>query len=112
MNNEDKILNKQNYIITEIIIKKEDIQKEIKIINSYEQFKRETGFKNKDENKYSNEKEIKDKCEIIINNKKVPFNIFYEFDKEGKYEIKYIFNTQNIINMTGMFYGCNKNRFY
>ena len=106
MNNEDKILNKQNYIISEIIIKKEDTQKKIKIINSYEQFKRETGFKIQDEYKYSNEKEIKDKCEIIINDKKVPFNIFYEFDKEGIYEIKYIFNKQNITNIAGMFYGC------
>ena len=51
-----------------------------------------------DENKYLNEKEIKE-CEIFINNNKMLFNYFYELEKEGKNEIKYMFNTQNIISL-------------
>ena len=38
--------------------------------------------------KYENEKEIKDSCEIEINNKKIEFTYFYEFEEEGKYFIK------------------------
>ena len=78
----------------------------------------------------SNEKEIKEKCIIKINNERIlfPYNIN---NLEGKYIIKYIFknnlanakglfyecknlisldlsnfNTQNVTNMSTMFYGC------
>ena len=105
MYKEDKII-KENHIIAEINIKKEDIGKKIKIINSYEQFKRENDWYENDDDKYLNEKEMKDKCEIIIDDNKIPFNYFHEFDKEGKYEITFKFNTQNITNMIGMFAGC------
>ena len=97
----DKIINKENYIITEIDIKEECIGKRlIRIINSYEQVKREKScFYLEDENKYLNEKEIIEKCEIFINNNKMSFNYFYEHEKERKYEIKYMCNTQNIISL-------------
>ena len=77
-----------------------------------------------------NEKKIK-MCEIFINDKKIHFNFFYEFKKEGNYKIKYIFkkllnstnfmfsncsslisldlsnfNTQNVTSMSGMLYNC------
>ena len=70
-------------------------------------------------------------CEIYINNIKIPFKEFYIFPKEGVYSIKYkfnkllsstrgifldcsliktldlsSFNTQNVTNMSRMFYGC------
>ena len=82
--------------------------------------------------KYENEKEIKDNCLIEIINNKIEFSYFHEFKEEGKYIIKYIFlnnitktdfmfyncesltnlnlsnfNTQNVINMSSMFYYCN-----
>ena len=78
-----------------------------------------------------NEKEIKDNCEIRINDEKIPFSYKYKFNKKGKYIIKYSFNknitkinflfcdckclvninlfnfnTQNVTNMGCMFLGC------
>ena len=63
----------------------------IRIINSYENFKKGhpdksiriiTGEKN--------ENQIK-QCEIYINKKKIPFNYYYNFPQKGIYEISYIF---------------------
>ena len=59
-----------------------------------------------DDYKYENKKEIKEKCEIKINDKLIPFNYFYKFNNKGKYEIKYIFK-EKIIKADDMFYGCN-----
>ena len=118
-----------NYIIAEIEIKDRDINKDIRIINSYEEQYRKWKIKEikKEE---MNEGEIK-KCEIRINNILIPFNYYYRFPKKGKYEIKYSFNqnltktnymfcecgcftsfdlsnfnTQNVTNMQGMFSNC------
>ena len=124
-------INNKNYIIGEIEIKKEDINKDIRIINSYENYKRKNKDENNNDYKYGNEKEIRENCKIIINNEIIPFSYYHRFEKEGKYQIKYLFkknliktiflflgcssltnidlsnfNTQNIINMNGMFYGC------
>ena len=79
--NQIKMMN--NFIIAEIYIKKEDINKDIKIINSFEDYE-------DDECKYEKEKGIKEKCTIEINNRKIAFNYFYKFKEEGKYIIKYI----------------------
>ena len=68
--------NIQNYIICEYEIKKEDINKEIKILNSHDEVCRE------DKKNYigsNNEKEIKDKSEIYINEKKIDFCYKYKF---------------------------------
>ena len=52
-----------------------------------------------------NEKKIK-MCEIFINDKKIDFNYYYKFEKEGNYKIKYIF--KKLLNSTKyMFYDCN-----
>ena len=65
------ILNEMNYkniIIGEIYINKEDINKKIQIINSFENEKREEKWEDGDyEIKYLNEKEIKENIEIKIN---------------------------------------------
>ena len=121
-------INDNNYIITEINIKDEDINKEIQIINSYENHQRKLNLEIQKE--YMNEQKIK-KCEMRINNELVPFTYFYKFKNKGKYIIKYSFhnylsntifmfskcssltninlsnfNTQNVINMSNMFSGC------
>ena len=45
----------------------------------------------KDNYKYTNEKEIKDKCIIIIKNKKIDFNYFYKFNEKGNFKLEYSF---------------------
>ena len=128
----DKFDNYNNYIVAEININEDKINKDIKIINSFENTKREDHFEDmKEDNKYENEKEIKEKCIIKINNKIIKFKYYYKFTKIGKYKIEYLFNenlektdymfygcsyltninlsnfnTQNVNNMSSMFYGC------
>ena len=114
-----------------IKIKKSKLKE--KIINSYENIKREEPCGKGDKNVIKvnkNEKEIK-YCEIFINEKKIKFNYYYNFPDEGIYIIKYKFkklirftnfifygcssltsldlsnfNTENVTNMRYMFYGC------
>ena len=94
----------KNYIIAEIEIKEEDINKDIRIINSFEEDKRNNEWEDEeDDYKYENEKEIKENCKIEINNKIISFSYFYKFKEKGKYIIKYSF--KNNINKTYfMFY--------
>ena len=120
----------KNMIIGEIYIRKEDVNKNIRIINSYDNYCREGKLSIKE--KFSNEKEIIKNIEIKINGKKIKFAYYYKFNKEGKYIIEYSFkkdltktcymfrdcnkltylnlsnfNTQNVTNMSYMFDGCN-----
>ena len=109
-NNNDENRNKKNknnynnYITAEIIIKEHNINKNVRILNSYEECLRTEDshwFSNK---KYKNEDEMK-KCEIKINDKLIPFNYFYTFKSKGQYIIQYSF--KKIINNTCyMFSGC------
>ena len=125
--------NSTNIIIGEINIGPDDINKDIQIINSFENLKRINNWEdNKDYYKYENEKEIKENIEIKINEKKINFSYTYKFEKEGKYKIEYLFknnitktnymfegcksltnldlsnfNTQNVTKMNGMFKDCN-----
>ena len=124
--------NINNIIIGEINLNNDDINKDIQIINSFENFKRiYQGMKFEDEDKCKNEKEIKENIEIKINGKKIEFTYNYKFEKEGKYQIEYLFknnltntcymftncksitnlnlsnfNTQNVTNMENMFWFC------
>ena len=116
-----------SYIITEFDIKEDN--KNIKIINSFEQSKKE-GYINYLGEGLENEEEIK-KCEISINDEIIPFCYDYKFNKRGKYKIEYRFKekirkidfmfcgcssltsinlsnffTQNIINMVCIFFKC------
>ena len=119
-----------NYIISEIIIKDEDVNKDIRILNSHEEYLRiypGSGLKDKI---YNNENEIK-KCEIYINDELIPFNYVHKFKTKGKYKltinIKKLlkntslmffrcsfltsldfsnFNTNNVTNMSSMFSRC------
>ena len=93
---------KNNYIIAELNV---DInEKNIRIINSYEEYYKKNKFfeYNKE---YENEKEIKENCEIFIDNELIPFSYFHEFEKEGKYTIKYIFKNK-IKKANHLFEGC------
>ena len=98
---------KGNYINAEIFIKEEDINKPIRIINSYEEYLKSTNsiidIKNISE-ETKNEKEIK-QCEIRINNELIPFNYFYEFTQSKKYTIKYTFKSI-LKNVNYLFYNC------
>ena len=124
--------NKLNFIKSEILIKDSDVDKDIRIINSYEQIKRELKIedKNNDDN-YENEREIKENCETIINNEKVPFSYYHKFKRSLINKIDYLFlrnmkkinnlfnycsslikidlsnfNSDSIIDMHKMFSGC------
>ena len=93
-----------NYIISEFEIKEENKNKDIRIINSYENFYRENKWAIEDE--YKNEKEIKENIEIRINDNIIPFSYYYNFKEKGKYIIKYIFKSI-ITKINHIFHGCN-----
>ena len=106
----NKIKDNYNYIISEIIIEDKDINKNIRIINCYEEFIRNKKIRenpnlNEELNKdLMNEEEIRI-CEISINDKLIPFNYFHKFEEKGKYKIMYNFK-KNLIRTCFMFYGC------
>jgi surface protein len=127
-----KANNENNYIIGEIYITKDNIGKNIRIINSYDEYCRKSNLSEKNiKENFRNERELKESLIIEINNIKISFSYFYKFQKEGRYNIKYIFNspinncymlfykctcltnlnlskfhTQNVTNMFGMFWNC------
>ena len=77
-----------NWIIGEIYIDKEDINKDVQIINSFENCKRRQEWEDEeDDYKFENEKEIKENIEIKIEGKIIDFSYYYKFKKEGKYKI-------------------------
>ena len=91
-----------SYINAEIYIKEKDINKKIRIINSYENVQRELKSYEIDEQK--NEKKIK-KCKIKIDGESIPFCYFYRFNESGKYHIQYSFSIK-LTNINYMFYRC------
>ena len=102
INEELKSKSKDNYILAEINLNEDDINKEIRIINSYEEyFRKNSGNLIKDDT-LKNEDAIK-KCEIKINYELIPFNYFYKFNVKGKFIIKYSF--KNNINNTTLLFG-------
>ena len=95
-----------NYIIGEILIQNNNINKKQRIINSLENWKREHLHDWDWENIISenNEEEIK-LCEIYIESEKINFNYFYCFNKCGKYKIKYNFKVA-LKSINFLFTGC------
>ena len=120
---------KDNIIIGYFDIKNNNSKE--RIINSFENIKRGNPRWNwyKIESK-ENEKQIKE-CDIYINNQRIDFSYFYNFEKKGKYKIIYKFkqlmtstnymffnckslisldlsnfNAQKVTNMNSMFIGC------
>ena len=119
----------ENYIIAEFDIKGDN--QNIRIINSYDEANKSIKDIFKNTKNYENEKEIKENCEIRINDELIPFSYFHIFNKKGKHRIKYTFmvnmkkvnylfkccyfltdidlskfNGDNIINMKSMFDSC------
>ena len=99
--------NDNNIIIGEIYINENNINKDIQIINSYENLKTEYFIDKEDDYKYENEKEIKENIEIKINKKLIGFSYTYRFEKEGQYKIEYLFKN-NLTKTNHMFCGCEK----
>jgi len=121
-----------NYIIGKLIVTENDINKNIRIINSFEEMKRLYNYlKVEDERNFMNEKELKENCEIKINGNKMKFVYFVKISKPDIYTIEYSFkknitktdfmfaqcvnlqylnllnfNTQKVTNMAFMFLGC------
>ena len=100
--------NIENNIITgEVNITPNDINEDIQIINSFENYKKmfQLEDKNDDDWKYENEKEIKENVEIKINGEKIDCSYYHKFNKEGIYKIEYLFK-KNMRNTNHMFYNC------
>ena len=96
-------IKKNNYIISEIENKEEN--QDIRILNSYESYAKEyCGGRMDDENK--NEKEITEKIDIYIDDKKIPFSYFYNFKNKGKYKIKYVIKNGCLQNICHLFHNC------
>ena len=91
-----------NYILDEFDIQEDN--QNARIINSYEQTQKRHPWWNYDKNLES-EKEIKENCEISINDNIIKFSYFYKFNKKGKYNIKYNFK-KNLRTLSFMFEGC------
>ena len=124
------IINEKNYITAEISINEEDVNKDIRIINSYEEYMRKNYPREELNINENNESEIK-KCEIKINDESILFDYFHKFKKKGNFIIQYSFkniltkinfmfgecksiininlsnfNAQNVINMSWIFGKC------
>ena len=80
-----------NLILAELSIKKGQNKKQ-RLINSFENFKREHPFDWDWDNILveKNEEQIK-LCEIFIDSKKINFTYFYTFNNYGNYKIQYYF---------------------
>ena len=125
--------NKSNIITGEIYINSENVNKDILIINSFENFQRVNNkeLNNENDTKNLNENELKENTEIKINGNKIEFSYTYKFESEGTYTIEYFvkknltrtnhmfsdceyltklnlsnLNTQDVENMSYMFYNC------
>ena len=86
LNDINNISSEENIIVCEYDIKKGKDDKDDylnqRIINSFEEAKRnDDGIKEGT----NNENEIKENCELYLNNKKIDFCYKYEFPKDGKY---------------------------
>ena len=99
----------ENYIVSEIEVNEGMINQNIKIIGSYEEcFEKNENNEDKKiriNNKYCNEKEIKENCEIRINGLKIDFCYYYQFEQAGIYKIEYIFK-KKLQKINHLFYDC------
>ena len=95
---QSSIIPDNNYITGTFIITESDLNQSIRIINSFEESQRKNNYvRVQNELKYSNEKEIINKCEIEIIGYKLNsfynFTYFANFPHAGEYTIKYKFKS-------------------
>ena len=102
--NINKCDKRKNYIIGEIIVDEE--KKEVRLINSYMEYVRQKQYSDWEYRDNAENEKIENNCQIYINNKKIEFSYIYEFEKRGKYIIKYVF-LKNLTNTDCMFADCN-----
>ena len=81
-----------NLIIGEICVDNSNKYEDIQIINYNDYY-------------YDNKKQIEENCEIKIDGEKIKFSFKHRFEKEGTYEIEYLFK-KNITNTSYMFSRC------
>ena len=95
-----------SYITADILVDKNNVNGVLRIINSYEQRIKDGELEhNKNDLYFQNEKEIKENCNIIVDNKPIEFSYFFKFDKIGIYKIKYLF-MENIEKTNDLFANC------
>ena len=95
---------KKNIIIAEFYIKPDQVNEDVKIINSFDA--EERFDVNLEGYVYpKNEQEIMDNIEIKINGKKIDFSYTHKFPKEGIYKIEYSFKN-NLTKINYLFYSC------
>ena len=81
-----------NSIKGEIKIDSNNTNKNIQIINSFENYQRTRNVElNENDNINMNEQEIKENIEIKINGKTINFTYLHQFESNGVYQIEYIF---------------------
>ena len=95
-NTEMEKIEEENYIIATYEINKEDINKDIQILN----------YNNSNDN--SNQNDLENCCQIYLNNEKIDFNFTYKFTKEGEYIFKITFNNPKLQNISCLFLNCIK----
>ena len=100
---------KENYILCKYNISDENINKPIQLLNCFdEKFMKEYEEECKKKGLEVlaieiNEKEIKECCELYLNDKKIDFNFKYIFNKSGEYNLKFNFN-KLLTNISYLFY--------
>ena len=91
----------ENFLICEYEISEKELKNPIQILNCYEQIKiRDSSF-----NGIDNENELKENCELYLNDEKINFAFEIKFKKEGNNIIK-IKCKKPLINMNYMFFLC------
>ena len=82
-----------SYIVALFNIDEEDINKNIRIIDTYDNYmKTRLWFKKLEELK--NERQIMENVEIFVNDKKINFSYYHKFQDKGINIIKYIFKNK------------------
>ena len=127
-----QVIDINSYIICEFDV--EDNNSDIRIINSYEECKRELLIGERENDyEFQNEEELKENCQIKIDEQIIPFSYLHKFNEKGKHVIQYSFfknptkinhlfclckslkfvdftnfDSKNVVNMSNLFSTCTK----
>ena len=95
--NQDEQFKDENIIIGKIVVDEKDVveKKEIRIINSYENFHKDRNIeRNGYSFTYDNEREIRRVIKIIIDENPIKFSYYHIFNKKGSHRLQYCFNEE------------------